>query len=1800
MKSSLNFLFICLFALMFQGCVASSPSGKRKTSTSNSSTGSKATPTSPTFSSDENLYWFTSEKITGTITLNKTFENVVYIRGKTIHDFLNSKDTSGILYYQTGKPFCIVGNFPAPFKQVRLRALAISVSNYSTQTVERLLRVDVPSATENQSTCGVATVIDGSTAATIDSKTNANAAYSFSQVCNPASGCTVSGFATTTTTSAVMGLKLYESTLNTNPKKLDLVPVNKITLSNLNLRIDLQSTSTGPVSSCTNSSCSAKGFDCCIEGQCVKDAATKPNASTNYPTEYLQATADFAVNPLSFLNYPNIYYICTNISHTPPPVVTPGTTPQSEAEKRVIQYNSDYNCVKQFLSVGENTFYSHKQNNTILTSAPPAADVALYNYITCNAAYYKETKKRLAINCGCPSTYTDEERELKCPDWGVRPIYKSTVEIPSNIVDFLCYTPLPENPIGPITNLNVTVPNRSAPHRLYPKSAVDKTQEGEAFYYQDNIGKTSPFNGSFNINSILGSMTADLSQTNPAKKVDVELGKTYILSSISGYFTPCSNCAKDSWFQTFTAHPATTAGSGLRATGFSTSRDTYSNNTTFGNYEDTHFGRACYLPVTMIPFSHKKNGTLEDQRRNRLKTQAAYFINGYQKDWFGFNKGALIGSFDGVNWFAIGSGRRVTATSNKLFLALNGAFLDLVSKTDTIVNIIPDFSASVAADFDFDNEIAINDPKQNTAGSCQQYHQCATDADCISQLGWEYTCADVSQLRTKWPVFSSEADELKNQESSGSIFELLSNTTSQGNSSMRCVYRGSGAPCVKNIVAINNNINQKALTCAPNFYCAGLEVNKYNEEVARSPNEFDDMLFGMDANVLGRPLKYISATKPLPSEVQTNILYNAGAGGIGLSAALVNEMGICRPGRSLAAINPEDAHYREDNLKRTDYISQIGSCDSTINNSAINRTIACPAIGEDLNYVPLDMALVDSTFGISQDVLKTMQNSCGAEAKNPNPITIDKASAFSLIEGKALRFNPKLTQPTLAADACLRRAGSICHTDLDCGPNKMHEEQALTLNTIFFGKTDAEKSYWSESLVCGQGTPVPQLGSANYYTYKLSDNRCCREIGKDFTMFTSGPASFIPDNMVTNAALDTAKFAADNPTADYRYSRYSISKEAQSDINKIPKINVVGVSTPVQPEPEQWKVINETGSKTCCGGGWIRKFADGTHDWKIKNRLNIDTSNFSCLNFRSPLPDPTYSSYSSDFVNQVSYQREYDKFCKAPGQNGCFQIPFILDDIVGYSITPPKLYDPSDAVTADTTFSVGGWENTPLYQDASNNYSPYTSLPQTGYTRLDTAPVGELVCGYHYYGLNADVPYQPFLFSFAPALLNLWTCDTPAKEQRNLGYFIDRATYYGVSLYVPAYIPHNPSAVPTAVNPTLDLPTVKAIYIKYVYEDGRVEVVNITNRRETSAALCNDVTDAPVGSTKPPVMRMFAATATATEKLYEKWCVSLNAKTQNRPVIHVKAFNGDSDTDGTDPLRDWKYASVVIDFKPIEKQRGTKVTIPGNPYYYLTKLGRLELLGIPQITYDPIYCNNDQDKLVPGIFSTSASAPLTTRAQFESSTSVGTYDVLKLINYDDEGGSLADSTPGYGNEARKFTFQNKIAHPSIFSSKDFTCCTPLGRETSAPAKCCSGAAGTTNGKQYCKLPRGVDLNVYFNKFVSSEGVGVDEPAGGLIVTPTAEADSDFNDYTGEPKLRSSTYQKLEALGKKYCVSGVVGNGGSFGFFPPEPYSGYITVNGQQIVNPLSIVDSINDADGDLAGKIPFESGYRWDHHVYCK
>ena len=126
-----------------------------------------------------------------------------------------------------------------------------------------------------------------------------------------------------------------------------------------------------------------------------------------------------------------------------------------------------------------------------------------------------------------------------------------------------------------------------------------------------------------------------------------------------------------------------------------------------------------------------------------------------------------------MTWFAVGNGRRVRATSNKLYLAINGAFGDRTIESSYNVNVTEDRGGGVTADHDYDPALDFDDPRQNQAGSCQQYHQCETDTDCVTQLGWEYTCSDITKFKTEWPEFDADAVEQANSSTTKSFASLI-------------------------------------------------------------------------------------------------------------------------------------------------------------------------------------------------------------------------------------------------------------------------------------------------------------------------------------------------------------------------------------------------------------------------------------------------------------------------------------------------------------------------------------------------------------------------------------------------------------------------------------------------------------------------------------------------------------------------------------------------------------------------------------------------------------------------------------------------------------------------------------------------------------------------------------------------------------------------------------------------------------------------------------------------------------------
>lgn len=75
---------------------------------------------------------------------------------------------------------------------------------------------------------------------------------------------------------------------------------------------------------------------------------------------------------------------------------------------------------------------------------------------------------------------------------------------------------------------------------------------GEEFAYVDD-NKLLYTDTKFSMKAILGNFSRTLDRAHPAVQVDVEVDQVYLLSTISGYFTPCPNCGKDSWFSNFSA-----------------------------------------------------------------------------------------------------------------------------------------------------------------------------------------------------------------------------------------------------------------------------------------------------------------------------------------------------------------------------------------------------------------------------------------------------------------------------------------------------------------------------------------------------------------------------------------------------------------------------------------------------------------------------------------------------------------------------------------------------------------------------------------------------------------------------------------------------------------------------------------------------------------------------------------------------------------------------------------------------------------------------------------------------------------------------------------------------------------------------------------------------------------------------------------------------------------------------------------------------------------------------------------------
>ncbi len=1739
--------FAMIFAIV--SCVPTQEGGgaQRSSRGATSNPSPTTTPNAPSFNNNGTLFWYSgTSSFDSIITLNENTQTVIYLRGERVNSFLGSSFDGTSL--NKDRTYCLVASYnTAGAKQnLRVRAVPISIQNFQTNSQERLLRIDLPDANSNSSTCtGSALNIATSADAGI-SVTDIQSAFSPSSLC-----ATCNGNISSTDVS------LY--TADGGVTVLSRLPESQINLGDLVLRIDTSSTTIDQGGSCTDSACSAKGFDCCLDGQCVNDGTLKPNA-TSLP-EYTQALVDVGINPDNFINWPNIYFVCGTRPPNPPPTPTPFPDAEATANARLQEQIKDFNCLEE----GKKSNPDFIGNNV----CEPSFDQTSFENVRAKVWRY----------CGCEAEpFPTDPEDPVCPDFGLT----ATRDNSGAIVAIECFTPPPPALPTPFQNLSLSVSTRSSPHRFFREdngevvddiSTIDPSvvNEGVPFQYIDDSNKTDPdcsgdFTGTssadciFNLNSIFGQFDVSLSQARPAAVVNLDFDQTYIISTVSGFYTPCPSCAPDYWNSSFSAFPGSQQGVGLESTGYQTNREVFGNNAGRGNAEDTRFGRACFLPPTMIPMTHQKDFNSITQRQNRLLTQTALWVNGYQRDWFGFNRGALIGSFDGVKWFAIGKTRRVTSDTGKLFLAINSPFADLADSSDITVQVVVDQGNTVAPNFDYDPNVPPTSEEQSTGASCQYWHQCDTDTDCITKLGWEYMCIDTNNFRTRWPKFNVNAEETTNDEfDNANIGRIIQGGLPAGNKK-RCVYRGAGAICKRDYTSGLVNNRRKMFACAPNFHCASLDSSEFNNRVARTPNKLTNITIGMEADILGRPLNYADADETLPDEVKENIRYNAE-----LYTSQTSDIGLCRPGRTTTNNDPLRQHEDKDSAGRMDYIGQVGACNSGLTGN--RRVRSCPIIQTvaDQTTPQGDLILAFDALA-TNNALKSEQNSCGREGLY-NTGGFNR-SPFETIESDPIRIIASLVTPSVAADACLRRAGSVCHTDLDCGPNRLHSALAFAQSSVEFGGTEAELQYWQEGLVCGQGAEAPAPNTANYFDYDMSKNRCCREIGADFTMYTQ-----ITDSVPSvNDDLDVTTFPHRSPTAPGRYSRYAAvnaindtdpALSLKAPYNQAP---IVDIQSGALPKPYQWKTLNDTGSLNCCGGGWIRKFADGTTSWDEPSRLRLNPLNFKCLNYHTQIPESDPLSY---FADPDNFDREQGRFCLSPLEGGCSQVSFINPTSDGSLSVPQRRRDevPSGLGILDTKPT-----NTP------------TSGGAKGMDRLDF-----------------NTPFEPIPFPNSTPL-------NESDPSDRYTAFYSPEDYYGVSFYLPSYIGYIRNTPVGATN------NIQTVNIAYYDEDGIFMARRpLTDQSPGVGAGCT-ISSNPENDLAP-----------------EEFCI---VDQGGGLIFHARADRPSDLTAGaeTGPAG-WNFAAVEITFN---LQNGYKFIYAGSPnatdvtreglysgndLYYLTKLGRLELLGIPQIVYEPVYCNSNSNELVPGIFegiadrdafdtasNTMAGANITSNGRpliamyDENFTSP---DINQTADYVRSGVASSDGSAYYGGAGfpdrnEKFVFRTDsvgndiVTLPPVFQENEFRCCVKLGEAASSDSNCCSGNRDSAG---LCKLPLGADLHVYFNKFVSGEGMGEDLPGGGLV-------DADFIPETGEPKVSSSVLNKLRSLGEAFCENEKVRGGGAFGFFFPEPNAGtYQHREAPDDINAArqySIVDSTRDFDGDSkSGLSPFLNGFRWDHHLYC-
>jgi hypothetical protein len=480
-------LFILLIGLT--GCLQAPPAPTNLTSENTFGPNNK-NPNDPNQSSFSDTHWFDQGRQLASLTLGVDNKKVGYLRGTPVDEFLKITEN----YNQT---YCLVINFNSvpgnSVYQMRVRAIAQNVRYFTTGIVNRFFKLNLDEPAGNN-ICNQAIET-----ANLYDPPPLNIAYHPGQVCPTCLNIINS--------SEIKIYKLAPSINVVGQSTLQNISAD-LALSTLNFRVDMNSNSSNEVTTtCSQSACQAQGYDCCVNSQCVKEKEIKPAGVSADPSGYALAEALKLEDPNWYLNYPQFYYSClehapnngdSNVGGTPDPV-----DPSGAAQILLQEMQADYLCLEELAANAYDSPFHYDPINTGATYTQ--CDISDSSQVL----YYENVMKRLYQNCGCSESVLSQ-MVANCPTYSYQPNMVEGV-----LASFSCIAPTTDDTNLPFQNLNISLNNKSAPHRFFNEDntelfingnnspSASTIQEGVKFQYLDEE-KLFPENGQFNMNSVLG------------------------------------------------------------------------------------------------------------------------------------------------------------------------------------------------------------------------------------------------------------------------------------------------------------------------------------------------------------------------------------------------------------------------------------------------------------------------------------------------------------------------------------------------------------------------------------------------------------------------------------------------------------------------------------------------------------------------------------------------------------------------------------------------------------------------------------------------------------------------------------------------------------------------------------------------------------------------------------------------------------------------------------------------------------------------------------------------------------------------------------------------------------------------------------------------------------------------------------------------------------------------------------------------------------------------------------------------